>query len=372
MNPYDNPNYCPLFFKGMYTRVSDTTTHVGHCCVSGISPRMPMPDFDHAYLESTRQSWHLAPRKECYQCWETEKHGHPSNRQRYISWLKNSSKDPLTKELLRLEVSVGPVCNAKCITCNSTSSSTWAAEDYNFGIRPHKYTQPPDSGPDQIDNIDVSKLEQLYFTGGEPLLSPRIAELLSHIERNGNIGELQLEFNTNGSILPSDDLVDSWKKCKSVEIYFSLDAVGRAFEYIRNPLTWHKVEQNVRFIKSLGPNIHVKISPTVGVHNIDAFEDIYQWFTTLELPKNALCIHRCWGDLDLDYASESLKKVWRKKLNPRSAWARQLLSMIEPPGGSHNHRWINQLKIIDQRRNFQWQEELPGLAASLSQAQDSQ
>lgn len=354
----------------MYAWVDGQQSHVGHCCMSGTSPNGPLPEFTNPYLESTRQTWAQGPRPECRQCWETEQRGYESSRQQHINWLKNSNKDPITKELLRLDFSVGSVCNAKCITCNSGSSTTWAAEDYKFGGNKHKYSLKSNNDIDQITSIDVSKLEQVYFTGGEPFMSSRPAELLRHIQRNGNIKKLQVQSNTNGSTQPSKELIDLWGQCNSVEIYFSIDAVGRAFEYIRNPLVWKEVEQNLKFVQSLGTNIHVKISPVIGVHNIDNFIDTYQWFTSLGLPEESLCIHRCWGDLDVANASESLKIIWREKFNFRHSWAKQLSSMIEQPGIDHNAQWIRRLNEIDRRRNYQWRNELPELATSLKQSQN--
>lgn len=369
MDYFDNPNYCPLFFKGMYAWVDGKQSHVGHCCMSGISPDIGSPDFDHPYLELTRETWNQGLRKECRQCWETEQRGYESSRQQHIVWLKDSGHDPISKELLRLDFSVGSVCNAKCISCNGGSSTTWAAEDYKFGINKHKYSLKPGNDQEQITSIDVGKLEQLYFTGGEPFMSTRPVELLQHIKRNGDIGKLTVQSNTNGSVRPSDELIDLWKQCSTVEIYFSIDAVGRAFEYIRNPLSWKEVKENLEFVKSLSNNIHVKIAPVVGVHNIDSFVDMYQWFVTLNLPEESLCIHRCWGDLDLANASEALKAVWREKFNVENSWAQQLSSMIAWPGISNDARWIKWLNEMDRRRNYHWRDELPGLASSLVQAQ---
>lgn len=363
----NNPNYCPLFFKGMYAWADGQQSHVGHCCISGISENIPKPDFNHSYLEATRSVWDQAQRKECNQCWDTERRGHTSARQHYITWAKDLKLDPVAPELLRLDFSVGSVCNAKCIMCSAGSSTTWAAEDAKFGHNKYRYNLKPGNDIDQITSIDVSKLKQVYFTGGEPLMSHRVVELLQHVKRTGNITELEFSCNTNGSILPNAELIDLWKQCKSVDVYFSIDGVGREFEYIRNPLKWQEVNSNIRTIKSLGVNINIAVA--VGVHNIDIMPDIYAWFADFSLSDSAFGVNKCWGKLSLDSASEALKQVWRQKLQSIDApWVEQVQSMIQSTGQHNDNLWQMWLMTIDQRRNYSWRNELPQLAIAKNNA----
>jgi molybdenum cofactor biosynthesis enzyme MoaA len=366
MDDINNPNYCPLFFKGMYAWIDGQQSHVGHCCMSGASKNIPAPDFHHLYLEHTRNSWSAGPRAGCKQCWHTEQRGHTSNRQYHITWLKNQNLDPTTTELLRLDFSVGSLCNAKCIMCNAGSSTTWAAEDAKFGI--NKYRHNVKSVTDQLDqitSIDVSKLKQVYFTGGEPMMSNRMIMLLKHIKNTGNISQLEFSCNTNGSVLPGAELIELWNQCKSVDIHFSIDGVGREFEYIRNPLKWSEVESNIMFVKSLGFNVNIAMA--VGVHNIDIMQDIHSWFISLHLPESAFVVNPCWGELSLDSASEELKQLWRQQLSTQThSWTAAVASMIQSPGKSNDSVWQQWLAKIDLRRNCDWQHELPKLATPQS------
>lgn len=366
MNDLSN-NYCPLFFKGMYAWADGQQSHVGHCCMSGISENIPVPDFQHSYLQTTRSTWSIEPRAGCNQCWDTERRGYTSNRQHYITWIKDLNVNPTTPELLRLDFSVGAVCNAKCIMCNAGSSTTWAAEDAKFGIKKYRHNIKPGADLDQITSIDVSKLKQVYFTGGEPMMSHRLVDLLKHIKNTGNIAELEFSCNTNGSILPSDELVELWKQCKSVDIHFSIDGIGREFEYIRNPLKWAEVESNIKFVKSLGVNVNIAVA--VGVHNINVMPDLYDWFTSLALPASAFGVNCCWGELSLDSASETLKQVWRHWLSTLDQpWVGPVTSMIQSPGQPNDNVWQFRLMQIDMRRELNWKNELPKLAVAKNNA----
>lgn len=367
MTTTEHPNYCPLFFKGMYVWANGVASTVGHCCLSGSSDRIPQPDFYHPSLEHTRQTWAEGPRSGCKHCWDSEQRGVPSIRQQHITWLKDANIDPVTPELLRLDFAVGSLCNAKCIMCNSSSSTTWAAEDFKFGIKRDHHNIKPVPDIDQITNLDVSKLKQVYFTGGEPMMSRRPVELLNHIKQNGTISELEFSCNTNGSILPDDELRNLLLQCKRADIWFSIDGTHREFEYIRNPLNWEQVDSNINYVKSLGFNINIAVA--VGVHNIDIMPRVYKWFRGLDLPESALGIQRCWGALDVDSASESLKEVWRKKLQDiDEPWVGAVQSMIAKPGGKIDFKWERWLSVIDRRRDFNWRDELPLLADAKNKA----
>ena len=364
---YDADNYCPMFFKGMYTWVDGEQSHVGHCCISGISKNIARPDFDHPYLTITRNTWQSKPRPECHQCWKSEQQGNFSKRQNYIDWFKNTNLDPVVPELVTLDFSVGAVCNAKCIMCNGGSSTTWAAEDFKFGIKKYQHILKTTADTDQIRTLDVSKLRQLYITGGEPLMSSRVQSLLEHIKQNGDISNLEFSCNTNGSVFPDDQLIELWQQCRSVDLHFSIDATGKEFEYIRNPLKWDKVDANIRAVKQLKLNVNIAVA--AGVHNIDTLPDLYAWFQTLELPSNAFSVNQCWGQLGFDSASESLKQVWRDNLNSiQQPWVDTVQRMISNAGQAHDQTWQHWLKNIDRRRNFQWQEQLPKLAIAKNKA----
>lgn len=367
MDDINNPNYCPLFFKGMYAWVDGHNSHVGHCCMSGISENIPAPDFYHPYLEKTRTSWNVSPRKDCKQCWDAEARGQTSNRQHYISWIKDLKSDLTTTELLRLDFTVGSVCNAKCIMCNAGSSTTWAAEDTKFGVKKYQHIIKAGADIDQISQIDVSKLKQIYFTGGEPFMSHRLIDMLKHIRLHGNISELEFSCNTNGSVEPSKELIELWQQCKDVNIYFSIDGTGNEFEYIRNPLKWNVVNSNIQFFKTLDVSINIAVS--VGVHNIDIMPDIYAWFLSLSLPKSAFNVNRCWGDLNLDSASESLKQVWRENLRSiQQPWVSTVSSIIKTPGQRSDVVWEKWLDTIDRRRQLNWRADLPKLCVAKNKA----
>jgi len=325
-------------------------------------------DFEHdPYLQHQRQQvLQQQPPEGCATCYRVDSQGGESSRRVALKKFPNS----VNLQLHKLDYNVDPVCNARCIQCTSYYSSAWAAEDQAHGKSPAR--SPNQTLRNQVTrSVDVSQVNDLYFNGGEPMLSQEPLDILTKIDQAGNLKKLNLSLNTNGSIRPSDDIVDLWKRCRRVLINFSIDATGDAFEYIRNPLSWQTVKENIQWLSEQNiPGLAINIAYTMGIHNIDLVQPTYDWFheQSKYWPRNSqLHVHPCSGTLSLEYASPDLKQVWLT-LYPdsddlsESDWrriARRELEKVNEPYTSQ--LWKDHLEMIDQRRGLDWKASLPGL-----------
>ena len=61
----------------------------------------------------------------------------------------------------------------------------------------------------------------------------------------GYAKNIDIHYNTNGTQLPPQEIFDLWSYFKHVEVAFSIDDVGQAFEYQRHPAKWREVNQNL-------------------------------------------------------------------------------------------------------------------------------
>jgi organic radical activating enzyme len=365
LDPLTHPNYCPLLYKSLHVVENNTHISAGHCCISPMVIRDTTINFhNNKFLVDSRNNWPTTQIDSCKSCWDNEDQNYPSYRQHNIEWIKDLGNDPTSAELLRLDYSVGKLCNAKCIICGSHASTTWIAEDYKFNDTTQTYKiveQPTDS---LIKDLDLSKLQILYLIGGEPLMSAAPVEILKKIEAQGNISNLMCQLSTNGSIIPSDELIAYWKKCKGVQLFASIDAVGSAFEYIRNPLKWQKVEDNLDYMVSIGTNIQVDISLTLGLHNIDELENTYLWHRSKQWPdqQTQFTIAPCHGTYAFTNASDSLLTIWKDKISKMSyPWKEQVLNLLSISGSADNTTWISHLEKMDMRRDIIWTDHLPNL-----------
>jgi organic radical activating enzyme len=320
--------------------------------------------YNNKFLVDSRTNWSTTKINSCKSCWNNETQNYPSYRQHNIEWIKDLGSEPTTPELLRLDYSVGKLCNAKCIICGPHSSTTWMAEDYKFNNvkKTFKIFDQPENS--LVQHLDLSKLQILYLIGGEPLMALTPIEILKKINDQGNISNLVCQLSTNGSIKPSDELINYWKKCKRVQIFASIDAIGNAFEYIRNPLNWQEVEDNLEYMSSIGLNIQVDIAVTLGLHNIDELENTYLWHKSKKWSDKQMqfTIAPCNGTYAFTNATNDLLSIWRDKISKMSyPWKDQVLNLLSIPGNTNNDKWVSHLEKMDIRRNSIWADHLPNL-----------
>ena len=164
-------------------------------------------------------------------------------------------------------------------------------------------------------------------------------------------------------MVASNLLLSSWK---SVVVNFSLDGTGSAFEYIRNPLSWETVEQNIRWWNEQKiPTMGFNIAFVLGVYNIDIAEDTYNWYKDMSQTykkMSGFVIQQCYGILALDYTSAKLKQVWAEKYIGDDYIHSTIRSMLEKsPDAQEDKDWQRYLEMIDSRRKLDWTTCLPKL-----------
>lgn len=366
-----HPNYCPLLYKSLHTNENGTHIHASHCCISHERIKTTHLDFyNDKFLVDSRNNWPTSKIDSCHACWEAEEKGYPSYRQHNIEWLNDIGADPTSVELLRLDYSVGRLCNAKCIICGPYASTTWMAEDHKFQNSTEKFRVFDNPSETLVQHLDLSKLQIVYFTGGEPMMSLIPVAILKKISEQSDMSKLTCQLSTNGSILPSNELIMYWKKCKQVDIFASIDATGSAFEYIRNPLNWKEVEANLNEMFNLSSNVQISIALTLGVHNIDELENTYLWYKSKDWDtrRTQFTIAPCHGTYSFNNATEKLLESWKNKISQMPyPWVEQVLGLLSISGSNDNDQWLSHLNMIDHRRGLVWSDHLPNLYKNIEQ-----
>ena len=366
-------NYCGNFYKSLYLeRQDDKSVSVGPCCLSATGQTFKTIDFyENSLLTEIRNSWQQTQVPSCEACWRHEREQIPvSNRQAINQWYQDNypDLDPTTPELLKLDYNVGPLCNAKCIMCSSHFSSLWAQEDQQFGMQPARsYREVRDNSAWQ--DLDFTRLRFLYFNGGEPLLSAEPeAMLVKARDQQQGLDQIECYLSSNGSVPPSDRLIELWLQCAKVEIWISLDGIQDVFEYTRYPLRWDQAWNNIMFMGQLDPKISVNLGFTIGVHNIDSFPAAYEFVRqhTDRINGGDIGLVRCFGALDIDKASHDLIQLWKQQYEPTDDTDQKLIELYNlvanTQGQPDNDVWKAHLEFIDQRRNLDWTRSLPLLA----------
>lgn len=204
--------------------------------------------------------------KECSKCWFEEKGNNKqsmrqhNNNEKDFSILDNLS---IENRIHSLEIAFSNHCNYKCRHCDSLNSSKWYKEDILLG-RPvnNKTLLEPD-----IDNFNIEGLKNLNYVkllGGEPLINKNHDKFLKKLDSMGILQNVFLEYVTNGSVWPSEEIVNLWKKARKLRIIISLDDVEEQFDYFRTDANFDIVKENISKFTRLYLDNRKKV--TLGLH----------------------------------------------------------------------------------------------------------
>jgi molybdenum cofactor biosynthesis enzyme MoaA len=218
-------------------------------------------------------------------------------------------------------------------------------------------------------NLDYSKLKQIYFNGGEPFLSKDVSEMLTKIkEQKGTLSDIGLVISTNGSIMPASKDIQLWNECQAITFLCSIEAVGPQFEYIRYPLKWDEVSQNlVNFTKLFTTKFTLTLSPNVGIHNVLEYPKLVEWVNQLKTTATTevqLRPSMTFGPkLSFGTSSSTLKNCFLQSLpdGPDYETVRSYIANSKNGPDSFKNNWVTWLNEMDRRRNLNWRETFPGL-----------
>ena len=140
-------------------------------------------------------------------------------------------------------------CNLMCYICGTQNSSKWAATVPTLtGIEKFKESKGKESwyNPDHLAagklhskqlkkvlmNSDLSGVRYLDIVGGEPMYTKMFLWLMTYLNSQVDLKKVDLAFNTNGSIFPTEVILNIFKKFNSVQVKLSLDAVGLFIRFL--------------------------------------------------------------------------------------------------------------------------------------------
>lgn len=181
-----------------------------------------------------------------------------------------------------LEVSFDTQCNAACMSCGGSASSTWRKFERKHKLFPYtpEFTDRSDEYLQKlISTVDMSQVLTVTVQGGEPFFSDSHVKLLGHLTQvHDHLDQVTLRYSTNGSIFPPAEVRELWKKFKRVIVSFSIDGIKEKFEYLRWPLRWHDVETVVyQFVNET--DVWFSINYTMSPLNVMAWNETADWIS---------------------------------------------------------------------------------------------
>lgn len=327
-------------------------------------------EFDHPSLINIRKRAENDLPGECTPYCKIENH---INNERQHS-LKEDWWNNTGNHIKKLHLKQGLICNLKCISCGSMLSSAWNEEYQKFdpGAPKVQLIKNPNKS---WEHLDLSQLKQLTLDGGEPLLNEDNVGILKHLDKLNLLHNITVNYYTNGTVFPNNELISLWTKCHWVRLFFSLDGIESTLEYTRYPAKWNEVRDNLyRFQKIQGPCLLLEVDATIGVHNIFNLVDFYYWWKNNYQFGNQ-------GDPSSifvrpiepsSYGGRVLQLI-HLPLELKTQAEDLLNSIIDLPGiqqlipllsRSPNNEWLDYLEKLDKNRKTDWRQNLP---ATLSQ-----
>lgn len=264
---------CLDAFKNLNIELKDGSIAISPCCISPSKKTTVIDFINNKNLNKIRDQWtqNQWP-TECSACSSAEQSFVNSRRIGSNKWYTDRNYANTNVELIRLDFWTGDTCNLACVICGPHNSSTWKQE-LNLPITQRRATVNK-----LWKEIDLSTVEFIHFNGGEPLLSKEHVNLLMSIPDKSKV---HITYNTNGTILPTTQLLQLWEQFKLVQLDFSIDDLGGRFEYQRYPAKWDQVTHNLQwFIDNSPGNCMFATNTSVGVLNYDNINNLMTWLST--------------------------------------------------------------------------------------------
>ena len=277
--------------------------------------------------------------KYCSECIRRENIGkYPSHRQLVLKHVPDHAN---AGDTTVLELQIDTVCNAACAICGPHFSSLWRKQlKISESDTPNDYEK-------LYRMIELDKITNIRFLGGEPMLSNDYLRLLEHVPQAENI---TIQYTTNGSLFPDANVIKIWNRYHCVIMMFSIDDMHDRFGYIRWPLRWNKIDQNFRYVLKNLKNAQVGINCTVNALSVYYIDQLQEWSARCGNP--TLKFSKCFGTWNLSACPESVRSQVRQKLGPEHEIS--IMLDREPCNQQHTQALVEHMDQLDSQRGTNW------------------
>jgi len=263
-----NKTYCNIIKKGLFV----SHRGVSLCCINPDKHQITPSEFWYGTVRKTAlQNMEQEIKiKGCDLCYNNEEKKTSSSRMFYNSYKNIEFKDLPTM----LDLDFSNFCNLKCIMCNSTRSSEWA-KDQGKGIS--------SISKKLIDDLfEISHdVTEITIQGGEPSIMKEYEYYFELLNDNGIIKNINLQIITNATNV-NNKFYSFLEKFKSVRLSVSIDAFGKANDYIRWPSHFDQIEKNLIKMSDLKSTIRVEILNSLNILSMFDYDKFLFWCKKIE------------------------------------------------------------------------------------------
>jgi organic radical activating enzyme len=264
------------------------------------------------------------------------------------------SQDSQWGDPTHVEFQFDTTCNAACIMCGPKFSSLWRQQSHlvkNIHFQPIEF----DPMAAIMQRIDIQKIRSIAFVGGEPMLTRHDITLLQAIQQPELV---TLAYVTNGSIYPGFQKQELWQRFKKVKIALSLDGVGARYDYVRYPLEWTQVQDNVSRMRSDMPWAVFFTNYTANILNFYYYQEFHAWLQQSNLTSSVPHYNIANGILSPNSVPPKLARLVIDRYGVDHQTSKTVLKT------SNNHtEVVNYLDKLDQQRQTNWRQTFPEVAS---------
>jgi MoaA/NifB/PqqE/SkfB family radical SAM enzyme len=328
------------------------------------------------YMQQLRQQFRQGEKPTtCNRCWDEEAAGRTSKRQHSQIRLKHlinkvDYDNDIPDQLWFVDLKLGNICNLKCRICGSWSSSSWAVEEIAYipgidkkshlaytHLKKGMWPRNPDTKFWENMRDLIPNIQYMEFTGGEPFMIEEHFDLLRFAVETGHAGHIDIHYNTNATQWP--DAENIWKEFRLVEFAFSIDNVGKRFEYERYGAKWDEVNANIdRFhaLRDSSKKYWTQLCLTVNIQNVYYLDELCWWaakkgfndiyFNMLHEPS-----HMSIGNLTTQAKELVVQKLSQSEFNPKFRLEiLKIIKFLENGKGSNGKIFLQKMQQTDSFR----------------------
>ena len=248
----------------------------------------------------------------CDSCWRAEEQGVDSLRMisnRTIGMnndtrLMDQIEDPKLSNVKSFELTLGNLCNLKCVMCHPGLSSQLLAEvELNPSLKPRyasrynpTHAQKDFDWPKTQDFVDwcdryLPQAIHIKFTGGEPFIIPWLHDAIKKIPAQQK-KKCILHFTTNLTLM-NQNILDYFKEFKEVWLSVSVEGHGQTHEYLRFGHSWETLEKNIEhIIGSESGNLRLSINHVIQAPSYHSIMDMVAFFDKLQIQIHPIILTR--------------------------------------------------------------------------------
>jgi hypothetical protein len=263
--------YCGSFYNSIHLDVND---QVSPCCFYYPKPQATsnVLTFYRDNFQIDRQSldWPAG----CKYCQVSETQSSRSPRTEFTGRVRSWGTPDSTENIQSLSLFLGNKCNLHCATCDSKYSTGWIKIADHFGVN---QSLSVSIDLNKIDELlpALGDLRELSIMGGEPVYMNELDAVIDRLDID--LSNCVLRISTNGTIRPSLDKIERWRRFKEINVAFSIDGVGPSFEYLRHPGQWNDLVENIAHYRTLPIKTRLSMFSTVSMANVYDIDQLAEW-----------------------------------------------------------------------------------------------